>query len=286
MAAEVLSVWPAPAKINLFLHVLGRRADRYHRIQTVFQLVDLCDRVLIQPSDDGRIERYGELASVRADQDLSLTAARLLQQASGSRKGARIGLDKRIPIGAGLGGGSSDAATVLVGLNRIWGLGLDTVTLAALGLQLGADVPLFVHGRSAWADGIGEQLLPIALPEAWYVVIFPGVAVSTPEVFNDPALTRDTPPTTIPRFLSGEATRNDLQAPAVARCPEIGAALAWLDRFAPARMSGSGSSVFARVAMREQGDAVVRRCPPAWQSFVVRGLSASPLVQADAAWLG
>ncbi len=286
MAAETISVWPAPAKINLFLHVLGRRADGYHRLQTVFQLIDLCDRVRIEPTGDGRIARRGELASIGAEDDLSLAAARLLQRASGTGQGALIGLDKCIPIGAGLGGGSSDAATVLVALNRLWGLGLDSVALATLGLKLGADVPLFVHGHSAWAEGVGEQLQPLALPEAWYVVVFPGVSVSTREVFGDPALTRDTPPTTIPRFLSGEATRNDLQPRVVARCPQVAAALAWLAQFAPARMSGSGSAVFAQLATREQGLDVVRRCPLAWQAFVVRGLSVSPLGQAVSAWPG
>lgn len=286
MATESLSVWPAPAKINLFLHVLGRRADGYHRLQTAFQLIDLCDQVHIEATEDGRIERSGEHVQIAAEDDLSLAAARLLQAHSGCRRGARIGLDKRIPIGAGLGGGSSDAATVLVALNRIWGLGLDNATLATLGLKLGADVPLFVQGQSAWAEGIGEQLQPLDLAETLYAVVFPGVVVSTREVFCDPALTRDTPPTTIPRFLSGEVTRNDLQTLVVARCPEVARALDWLSAFAPARMSGSGSSVFAPLLSRALGATVVRACPSAWQAFVVRGLSVSPLAQEVLAWPG
>ena len=286
MAVERVSVWPAPAKINLFLHVLGRRADGYHRLQTVFQLVDLCDQVWIEPCAEGGIERRGECPAVAAGEDLSLAAARLLKQRCGTRQGARIGIDKRIPIGAGLGGGSSDAATVLVALNRVWGLALSNAELAAIGLEIGADVPLFVHGHSAWAEGIGERLQPIELPASWYVLVFPGVSVSTATIFADPALTRDTPATTISRFLSGEATRNDLQARVIERHPEVGAALAWLQHFAPARMSGSGSAVFARVATPEQGSEVVRRCPRGWQAFAVQGLALSPLAQMVSAGAG
>ena len=192
--------WPAPAKLNLFLHVTGRRADGYHELQTLFQLIDLNDTVSLSVTDDGCIERPAGPVGVDPDSDLTVRAARALQAATGCRAGASIRIAKRIPMGGGLGGGSSDAATVLLALNHLWGCGLPVDELARLGLPLGADVPVFVRGSSAWAEGVGEQLVPVELPERWYVVIHPGVAVPTRDVFQSPELTRNTPVITIRAF--------------------------------------------------------------------------------------
>lgn len=278
------SVWPAPAKLNLFLHVLGRRPDGYHLLQTAFQLIDLADTLTLSARADGEIRRIDPLPGLALADDLCVRAARALQIATGSRLGAEIALDKRIPIGGGLGGGSSDAATVLVALNEIWQTGLNDDDLAAIGLQLGADVPVFVHMHSAWAEGVGEVLQPIDLPDRIYVVLHPGVHVATPQIFAAPELTRDTPATTIPRFLSGEPTHNDLEPVVRARHREVDSALRWLSSRAPARMSGSGSCVFAAMADEVQAQAVAAACPEAWRAFVVRGLAQSPLREAVLAY--
>lgn len=283
--------WPAPAKINLFLHVTGRRVDGYHLLQTVFQLVDLADVIRIRVSDDGSIHRLSGLAGLDAEQDLAIRAARLLQHATGCSKGAELEVVKCIPAGAGLGGGSSDAATVLVALNEMWGTGLDVDALSALGLSLGADVPVFVRGHTAWAEGVGDVLTPIAPTCSWYVIVFPGVAVSTAEIFSDSALTRSTPHTTIPRFLSaGNAFlvdpdfRNDLQTIVEARFPRVSEALGWLRKFGPARMSGSGASVFAAFGDETDARAAALQCPQGCKVFVIRGLLRSPLLDAVMAW--
>lgn len=277
MTEAATSFWPAPAKLNLFLHVLGRRADGYHRLQTLFQIVDVCDQISLQPTPDGRIERIDPLPDVSSDRDLAVRAALALQAVCGVHHGATIGIDKRIPVGAGLGGGSSDAATVLVALNEVWNTGLTVDALAEIGLGLGADVPVFVRGHTAWAEGIGEQLIQIEIPEAWYVIVYPNEVVSTAEIFADPTLTRDTPPTTIPRFLSGESTRNDLEARVRLRCPPVAAAIEWLGQFASARMSGSGSSVFAAIGSQQHAVWIAERCPQSWRVFVARGCALSPL---------
>jgi len=271
------TTWPAPAKLNLFLHVVGRRADGYHLLQTVFQIIDLADTVTLIPRADGDIRRVDPLPGVAVDDDLCVRAARALQRATGSALGADIGLVKRIPIGGGLGGGSSDAATVLVALNEIWETGLNGDDLATIGLQLGADVPIFTHMHSAWAEGVGEVLQPVDLDGLVFVVLHPGVHVATPHIFSAPELTRDTPLTTIARFLSGESSHNDLEPVVRARHREVDAALRWLSNHAPARMSGSGSCVFAAFADEAQARAVAAACPEAWRAFVVRGLVQSPL---------
>ena len=278
------TAWPAPAKLNLFLHVVGRRGDGYHLLQTVFQLIDLIDTVTLAARADGEVRRIDPLPGVAVEDDLCVRAARALQQATGCVLGADIALDKRIPIGGGLGGGSSDAATVLVALNEIWETGLNSAELAAIGLQLGADVPVFVHMRSAWAEGVGEVLQPIDLKEAWYVVVHPGVHVATPQIFAAPELTRDTPVTTIARLLSGEPTHNDLEPVVRARHREVDSALRWLSGHASARMSGSGSCIFAAMADEAQAQAVAAVCPEAWRAFVVRGLAQSPLREAIQAY--
>ena len=278
------SVWPAPAKLNLFLHVLGRRPDGYHLLQTVFQIIDLADAVTLTARADADIRRIDPLPGVAVVDDLCVRAALALQRATGCAMGAEIGLIKRIPIGGGLGGGSSDAATVLVALNEIWQTGLNDDDLAAIGLQLGADVPVFVRMHSAWAEGVGEILEAVDLPSRIFVLVHPGAHVATPQIFAAPELTRDTPATTIPRFLSGEPTHNDLEPVVRARHREVDSALRWLSNHAPARMSGSGSCVFVAMADEAQAQAVAAACPEAWRAFVVRGLAQSPLREAVMAY--
>ena len=270
------SLWPAPAKLNLFLHVTGRRPDGYHELQTLFQLIDLCDTVAIQVREDGRIERCAGPAQIAADEDLTVRAAQALQTAAGARLGASIRVIKRIPIGGGLGGGSSDAATALLALNRLWGCGLSPGALAELGLPLGADVPVFVRGFSAWAEGVGERLEPVTLPERWYVIIRPGVSVSTREVFQSPELTRNSPLITIRAFFESGG-RNDCELVVRAKWPEVAEALDWLGHHAPARLTGTGSCIFASVASPGEAERIAARVPDKWRSFVARGLNVSPL---------
>jgi 4-diphosphocytidyl-2-C-methyl-D-erythritol kinase len=272
--------WPAPAKLNLFLHVTGRRPDGYHELQTLFQLIDLSDTVSLSVTDDGRIERPAGPAGVDPDSDLTVRAAKALQAATGCRAGASIRIAKRIPMGGGLGGGSSDAATVLLALNHLWGCGLPVDELARLGLPLGADVPVFVRGSSAWAEGVGEQLVPVDLPERWYVVIHPGVAVPTREVFQSPELTRNTPVITIRAFFGPEGSsgsRNDCEPVVRARYPEVADALSWLGNFAPARLTGTGSCIFAAFGSAMDAERVAARAPDRWRAFVARGLNVSPV---------
>ncbi len=268
---------PAPAKLNLFLHVTGRRADGYHTLQTMFQLLDWGDRIVLRPRDDGRIERHGGLPGLAPAQDLAVRAAHALRALAGGRHGVDIAIDKQVPAGAGLGGGSSDAATVLLGLDRLWGLGLGLERLAALGLELGADVPVFVHGRSGLASGIGERIEPAGLSGQWYVVLWPGVGLATGEVFQAPELTRNTPTLTM-SALPAAPTRNDLQPVAIRLCPVIGEALAWLAGHGPARMTGSGSAVFATVADQATARAAAAASP--WPAWAVQGVAVSPLHRA------
>jgi 4-diphosphocytidyl-2-C-methyl-D-erythritol kinase len=269
------ALWPAPAKLNLFLHVTGRRADGYHELQTVFQLIDLCDTVALAVRDDGAIERPEGPADVPPESDLVVRAARALKAASGTRLGATLRVRKRIPMGGGLGGGSSDAATTLLGLNRLWDCRLGIEELAGLGLPLGADVPVFIRGFSAWAEGVGERLTPLELPERWYVVIHPGVGVSTRDVFQSPELTRNSPVITIRAFFEAGG-RNDCEPVVRARRPEVAAALDWLSRYAPARLTGTGSCIFASCATAIEAERIAARVPDEWTSFVARGLNISP----------
>ncbi len=279
--SDAFTPWPAPAKLNLFLHVVGRRPDGCHDLQTVFQLIDLADTVHLRVRTDGAIRRAGGWSGTAPDQDLALRAARLLQAESGApRLGADISVDKRIPVGGGLGGGSSDAATVLLGLNRMWGAGMDLDRLAALGQRLGADVPVFVHGRSAWAEGTGDRLTPVALPPRWFLLLDPGAEVPTGATFQASELTRNSPPTTISRFLAGEGTRNDLESVVRARHPRVRAVLDWLGAQAPARMSGSGGCVFASFDAREDADALAARVPPEFVACVARSTDRSAMHEA------
>lgn len=272
-----MSAWPAPAKLNLFLHVTGRREDGYHLLQTAFQFIDYCDWLEFQPSGEGGIRYLSPLPGVSVKQDLVYRAAELLQQKTACRQGVEICLHKQLPMGGGLGGGSSDAATTLVALNRLWKTGLSPEQLAQLGLALGADVPVFIHGRAAWAEGVGEQLQPFELTESWYLVITPPVQVSTREIFAAPELTRDCEPITISGFLKGEG-QNVCEPVVCRRYPLVAQILGWLSRFSPARMTGTGSSVFAAFDEEQQALKVLARTPPAWRSVVVKGCNASPLL--------
>jgi 4-diphosphocytidyl-2-C-methyl-D-erythritol kinase len=271
--------WPAPAKLNLFLHVTGRREDGYHELQTAFQLLDWGDEVGIEVSADGGVERLAGPKDIAPAEDLSVRAALALKAACGVRQGARIRLRKRIPLGGGLGGGSSDAATVLRVLNVYWGTGLGAAELAEIGLGLGSDVPIFVHGSSAWAEGRGEELTPMEFPPAWYLIVWPRVAVSTAAIFQAPELTRNSPLITI-RALSPDQTRNDCEPLVRSRYPAVAAALDWVGARAPARLSGTGSCVFAAFGSAAEAERVAARVPDVWTSFVARGVDRSPLVAA------
>jgi 4-diphosphocytidyl-2-C-methyl-D-erythritol kinase len=273
--------WPAPAKLNLFLHILGRRPDGYHELQTCFQFVDLCDEITIEVRADGGIRRVAALAGVAEEADLCVRAARALQAAARSPLGADIGVLKRIPMGGGLGGGSSDAATCLVALNHLWQLHWPVEELAALGLTLGADVPVFVRGRAAWAEGIGERLTPLyppqAPPETNYLILKPNIGVSTAEVFQDPELTRNSAPITIHGFLASGG-RNDCLGVVRRRYPEVARALDWLSAFGPARLTGTGACIFLSCE-RDRGREIIGKLPPALEAFLARGLNDSPLLE-------
>jgi 4-diphosphocytidyl-2-C-methyl-D-erythritol kinase len=275
--------WPAPAKLNLCLHVTGRRPDGYHELQTVFQFLAFGDHLWFEPTDRPGIELHGGLPGIAPGEDLVERAARRLHELGGGRSGVRIELRKLLPAGGGLGGGSSDAATTLVALNELWGIGLSVDRLAALGATLGADVPVFVRGEAAWAEGIGERLTPLPqLDEPWYLVVDPRVSVSTAEIFSAPGLTRNGPGLRIADFLSGAGV-NHLEPVVVRRYPEIGKALDWLSKHQPARMTGSGACVFARCPDREQAQRLLRQLPAPWTGFVARGCNRSPLQERLAA---
>ena len=274
----------APAKLNLMLHVVGRRADGYHELQTVFQLIDLCDRIEIEVRQDGVLARPVGPGGVAEEDDLVIRAARALKSATGTPLGADISVRKVIPMGGGLGGGSSDAATVLLALNKEWGTGLGSDEIAAIGAKLGADVPIFVAGRSAWAEGIGERLTPVWLGgDSWYLVIFPGIPVPTAAVFQAPELTRNSPPTTMRGFLE-TGGRNDCEAVVRARFPVVAEALDWLGRRSVARLTGTGSCVFAKFSRAADAERVAAQVPDEWRAFVARGLTESPLLDRLSSW--
>ena len=274
------STWPAPAKLNLFLRVVGRRADGYHLLQTVFRLLDWGDQIRLRVRADGAILRVSGPDAVDPENDLTVRAARALQDATGRRLGAEIAVDKRVPVGAGLGGGSSDAATVLLALDALWETGLPRERLAEIGLALGADVPVFVRGRSAWAEGVGERLSPLDLPPHWYVILDPCVHVSTAGLFQAPELTRNAAPATIAGFVSGEITDNAFEPVVRARHPEVAAALEWLGGFGVARLSGSGGAVFLECGDEADARAVAMRCPADFATIVAKGVNVSPLEEA------
>ena len=267
---------PAPAKINLFLHIVGRRPDGYHLLQTAFRMLDWGDEITLQRRDDGLILRTSDVPGVPAESDLVVRAARALQAASGSRFGADIGVLKRIPMGGGLGGGSSDAASVLLALNRLWGCGLSRQALQDLGLKLGADVPFFIFGETAFAEGVGEALRSLAVPPAWYVVVAPPVSVPTAEIFSAKELTRDTEILIMQGF-AAHKTRNDMQAVVCVKYPEVAESLEWLSQYGDARMSGSGACLFAPFDTEGQARQVAASAPSGWKVWVARGLDRHPL---------
>ena len=271
--------WPAPAKLNLMLRVLGRRPDGYHRLQTVFQFIDRQDRLFFESRGDGRIRRVSDLPGVPEDTDLVVRAARLLRERTGTRLGVDIRVEKCLPMGGGLGGGSSDAATALVALNRIWGSGLAESELMRLGLTLGADVPIFVHGRAAWGEGVGEELTPVDLPEAWYLVLIPGCEVATAAVFSDEELTRDSARITIADFVAGD-DRNDCMGVVRRRYSQVADALHWLAAVGRPRLTGTGACVFCAFASEKQAADAGAAVPSRFSAFVARGMNRSPLLEA------
>ncbi len=270
--------FPAPAKLNLFLHITGRRNNGYHELQTIFQMLDKCDYLDFEIRRDQRLALHSELNKVVACGDnLILKAAKLLQRHTKAAYGADIYLEKNLPMGGGIGGGSSDAATTLLALNQLWNGRLSTDELAQIGLKLGADVPVFIRGFTAFAEGVGEKLEPITLPEKWFVVLTPGVQVSTAEIFSAADLKRDTPKVTIERLFSCE-WKNDCQPLVTARYPQVAKALAWLIEYAPSRMTGTGACVFAEFDNEQQAREVFGKLPPDLSGFVAKGLNRSPLL--------
>lgn len=280
LATSAWSRWPAPAKLNLFLRIVGRRPDGYHELQTVFRLLDWGDELRLRVRSDGQICRTRAIEGVPAEQDLVVRAAKLLQQRAETSAGVDIELTKRIPMGGGLGGGSSDAATMLLALNHLWRLGLAEDQLAELGLQLGADVPVFVRGRSAWAEGVGEKLTSIELPRRYYVVLDPRETVPTAALFQATELTRHAPRATISSFASGETAENAFEPVVRSRHPRVSAALDWLGGFGQARLSGSGGCVFLEVRSMARAASIVEKCPTAFMAHVATGVQVSPLQDA------
>jgi 4-diphosphocytidyl-2-C-methyl-D-erythritol kinase len=276
MTDSSCAIWPAPAKLNLMLRICGRRADGYHELQTVFQFIDRQDRLSFTPRSDDQIILEDPIPGLDPVSDLTWRAARLLQQSTRRRQGVTIGLDKRIPLGGGLGGGSSDAATTLVALNQIWQTGLSNDQLAGLGISLGADVPIFIHGHAAWAEGIGEKLTDIEPEESWYLVLTPDCQVSTAEIFAAPDLTRNSPRIKIRDFLQGDRI-NDCLPVVREHYPPVAAALDWLDRHATARLTGTGACVFASFRDRAAAEVVYHLLPDKLSGFIAKGINRSPL---------
>ena len=268
--------WPAPAKINLFLHITGQRDDGYHLLQTAFQFLDYGDVLHFEIHDNPSISLSPAIDGVDDEDNLIIRAARALQASANIQQGVNITIEKRLPIGGGLGGGSSNAATTLLALNQLWQCHLSKTELAQLGLTLGADVPIFLHGEAAWAEGVGEQLSPISPPEPWYAVIAPDCHVSTAEVFSSQELTRDCEPITISRFLSGEG-RNICEDVVTKLYPQVSEALSWLGQYGKARMTGTGACIFASFDSRAQAQQVITAIPAHWQGFVAKGCNCSPL---------
>ena len=278
MSQEISSNWPAPAKLNLFLHINGRRSDGYHELQTLFQFVDCCDQLDFRVTDTPELILHSDMSNVVADSDnLILRAAKSLQQSTGYRGGAEIWLDKRLPMGGGLGGGSSDAATTLVALNQLWNTQLSHDELAAIGLKLGADIPVFIHGFAAFAEGVGECLQTVNPAELWYLIIAPDAHVSTAAVFQDPQLPRNTPKLGIDTLLS-QSWRNDCQELVVSKYPQVAKALGWLLEYAPSRMTGTGACVFGEFSSQQQALAALAKLPSDMQGFVAKGMNISPLI--------
>ena len=271
------NVWPAPAKLNLFLHIIGRRKDGYHQLQTVFQILDYADEIEFQPTDDSKIYVKGNYVEIAKDDDLVFRAASSLRQITGVNEGIDISVNKRIPLGGGLGGGSSDAATTLVALNEIWDIGLSLPDLADIGFNLGADVPVFIHGHSAWGEGIGEKLEPVTLGKTCYLVVHPGCHVNTARIFSSPDLTRNSSPITIRDFEEGTC-RNDCESVVFHEFPEIADAALWLGRWSEARLTGTGACLFSGFTSEQEAGQVYDQLPSKWQGFICKGMNRSPLL--------
>ena len=280
-------ILPAPAKLNLFLHITGQRDDGYHLLQTIFQFLDYSDEIQLSLRTDGKIQRVKGLEHIPQESDLCVRAARLLQDKSSSSFGVDISIIKKLPIGGGIGGGSSDAATILLGLNKLWDCGFSIQRLAEIGLSLGADVPVFIHGFAAWGEGVGEKLTAINVPEKWFLVVHPKVFVSTAEIFTDKALTRDCEPIRIARFLEDSGVEKKLEnvsnvfEPVVRKkYPEIAKAIDWLSSFSPSRLTGTGSCLFASFKSESSAKLVLSQLPKdrQWQGFVAKGVNISPLI--------
>lgn len=271
--------WPSPAKINLFLHITGRRPDGYHELQTAFQFLDYCDYLSFEVNDTGRIDLATPIAGVDNQNNLIVRAAKLLQTSTACPQGVTIHLEKNLPMGGGLGGGSSNAATTLLVLNQLWQTKKSVDELAQMGLALGADVPVFARGYAAWAEGVGEKLTAISPPEPWYIVIVPNCHVSTAQVFSSQELTRDCETITIPRFLSGEGS-NVCEQVVVKQFLPVAEALDWLKQYAEPRMTGTGACVFAGFDSQEKAQQVMTNLPEGWQGFVAKGCNQSPLISA------
>lgn len=272
----VTQIWPAPAKLNLFLHILGQREDGYHLLQSIIQFIDLCDQLQFTARKDSDIRRENSNSTISQDNDLSIRAAKLLQKTCAINQGINIKLKKVIPMGAGLGGGSSNAATTLLALNQIWKCGLEVEELEKLGRLLGADVPVFIRGVASWAEGTGEILRPIKLPEPWHVVVFPNVHLDTKQMFADPDLTRNSTPIKI-RDFTQQRTRNVFEPIARRRQPEVERAFQWLNQYSSARLTGSGSALFAVCASQKQAEDIAASCPQEWIAYVAKGLNRSPV---------
>ncbi len=268
--------WPAPAKLNLFLHITGQREDGYHLLQTAFQFIDRCDLLEFEVNDSGEIKLLTPIDGVADEDNLIVRAAKSLQQFANIQQGVDISVEKVLPMGGGLGGGSSNAATTLVALNELWKTGLSVPQLAQLGLDLGADVPVFIHGTAAWAEGVGEKITAITVDEPWFVVIAPDCHVSTAEIFSSSQLTRDCKMITVSRFLSGEGS-NVCESVVRKHYPQVDKALRWLAQFAESKMTGTGACVFAKFATQQQAQDVVSQLPDDWQGFVAKGCNISPL---------
>jgi len=285
-------VLPSPGKLNLFLHITGRRPDGYHTLQTLFQLVDLCDFLVFETSTQDRISLAGDLAGVRAEDNIVYRAGQLVREKLAIQEGVKITIQKRLPVGGGMGGGSSNAATTLIGLNLMWNGGLKQRDLVEMGLRLGADVPLFVLGQSAWGEGVGELLTPLELPERWFLVIVPDCSVSTGKIFQHQQLTRDTSPLKIARFLEQGAffpdqiatpkMGNDCESLVRTLYPAIDEALNWLSQWSPARMTGTGASVFSTFDSEAEAAQVLDQVPDRWKGIITRGVNTSPLLDAEA----
>lgn len=281
----MMTHWPSPAKLNLFLYITGQRADGYHTLQTLFQFLDYGDTIDIAPRSDGEIHLLTPVEGVAHEDNLIVRAARSLMKAASESNclpkgsGADISIDKRLPMGGGLGGGSSNAATVLVALNHLWQCGLSVDELAALGLTLGADVPVFVRGHAAFAEGVGEILTPVEPEEKWYLVAHPGVSIPTPVIFNDPDLPRNTPKRSIKTLLKCEFG-NDCEVIARKRFREVDAALSWLLEYAPSRLTGTGACVFAEFDTESRARQVLEQAPEWLKGFVAKGVNLSPLHRA------